>query len=70
MTTSPSHRQRRVIGSQRRTLEIGVSSKKSPSPNMMNATQNNHYWLRQNPWIRTLNKTLMHINKGVIITLA
>jgi hypothetical protein len=45
-TTSPSHQQRRVMGSQRRTLESGVSSTKSLGTILMNVTPNNHCWLR------------------------
>jgi hypothetical protein len=47
--TSPIHQQIRVMGSQRRTLENGVSSTKSLGKILMNVTPNNHCWLRRNP---------------------
>jgi hypothetical protein len=37
-TTSPIHMQTRLMGSQIRTLESGVSSTKSPSTTLMNTT--------------------------------
>jgi hypothetical protein len=45
-TTSSSHKQRRVTGSQRRTLKSGASSTKSVGTTLMNITPNIHWWLR------------------------
>jgi hypothetical protein len=44
--TNPRSKQRRVMGSQIRTLESGSISTKSPGTTPMNVAQNNHYWLR------------------------
>jgi hypothetical protein len=44
LKTSPSHRKRRVTGRQRRTLENGVISTKSPGTTPMNVAQNSHWW--------------------------
>jgi hypothetical protein len=41
-TTIQSRRKRRVMIIQRRTLENGVSSTRSPSTTMLNVTQNSH----------------------------
>jgi hypothetical protein len=54
--TSPSHMKRRVTGRQRRTLENGAVSIKSPGTTPMNVSQNNHWWLRS----KTRNRTLIH----------
>jgi hypothetical protein len=45
--TSPSHRKRRVMGRQRRTLEDGVIYTKSPGKTPMNVARNNHWWRDQ-----------------------
>ena len=52
--TSPSHRKRRITGRQRRTLENGAISTKSPGTTPMNVTQNNHWWLISKTRSRTL----------------
>jgi hypothetical protein len=41
-----NHQQRRVMESQRRTLEYGASSTKSLGTILMNVSLNNHCWLR------------------------
>jgi hypothetical protein len=41
--TSPSHRKRRVTGRQRRTLENGAISTKSPGTTPTNVAQNSHW---------------------------
>jgi hypothetical protein len=51
--TSPRYRKRRVTGRQRRTLENGVISTKSPGTTLMNVAQNSHWWSRSKT--RTLN---------------
>jgi hypothetical protein len=52
--TSPRHRKIRVMGRQRRTLENGVISTKSPGTTSMNVTQNSHWWSRSKTRRRTL----------------
>jgi hypothetical protein len=52
--TSPSHRKRRVMGRQRRTLENGAISTKSPGTTPMNVAQNSHWWPRSKTRSRTL----------------
>jgi hypothetical protein len=47
--TNPSHQQRRVMGSQRRILENGVSSTKSLVTTLMNVAPNSRCWMKQNP---------------------
>jgi hypothetical protein len=44
LKTSPSHRKRRVTRRQRRTLENGAISIKSPGTTPMNVAQNSHWW--------------------------
>jgi hypothetical protein len=44
--TNPIHQQRRVMGSRRRKMDSGVSSKKSLGTTLMNATPKNNFWLR------------------------
>jgi hypothetical protein len=57
--TSPSHRKRRVTGRQRRTLENGVISTKSPGTTPMNVAQNSHWWPRSKTRSRTLIQNLI-----------
>ena len=52
--TSPSHRKRRVTGRQRRTLENGAISTKSPGTTPINVAQNSHWWLRSKTRSQTL----------------
>jgi hypothetical protein len=54
--TIPSHRNGRVMGRQRRTLENGAISIKSPGTTPMNFTQNSHWWPRS----KTRSRTLIH----------
>jgi hypothetical protein len=56
LKTHPSHGKRRVTEIQRRTLESGVISTKSPGTTLMNVTQNNHWWLKS----KTRSLTLIH----------
>jgi hypothetical protein len=42
--TIPSHRKRRVRKRQRRRLESGATSTKTPDTKPMNVTQNIHWW--------------------------
>jgi hypothetical protein len=57
--TSPRHRKRRVMGRQRRTLENGVISTKSPGTTPMNVAQNSHWWPRSKTRSRTLIQNLI-----------
>jgi hypothetical protein len=57
--TSPSNRKRRVTGRQRRTLENGVISTKSPGTTPMNVAQNSHWWPRSKTRSRTLIQNLI-----------
>jgi hypothetical protein len=57
--TSPSHRKRRVTGRQRRTLENGAISTKSPGTTPMNVAQNSHWWSRSKTRSRNLIKNLI-----------
>jgi hypothetical protein len=57
--TSPSHRKRRVTKRQRRTLENGVISTKSPGTTPMNVAQNSHCWPRSKTRSRTLIQNLI-----------
>jgi hypothetical protein len=57
--TSPSHRKRRVTERQRRTLENGVISTKSPGTTPMNVAQNSHWWPRSKTRSRTLIQNLI-----------
>jgi hypothetical protein len=52
--TNPSHRKRRVMGRQRRTLENGAISTKSHGTTPMNVVQNIHWWSRSKTRSRTL----------------
>jgi hypothetical protein len=61
--TIPSHQQRRVMGSRRRTLESGVSSTKSLGTILMNVTPNSHCWLRRKPQGQMLTQTLIQNQK-------
>jgi hypothetical protein len=56
---TPSHKEIRIIGSQRRTLESGASSKKSIGTTLINVAPNSHCLLRQNPHIWMLTMTLI-----------
>jgi len=42
------HKQRRVMGRQRKTLVSGASSKNSPGTTLMNVTRRSHWWSRLN----------------------
>jgi hypothetical protein len=55
LTTSPSHRKRRVTKIQRRTQENGVISTKSHGITPMNVTQNSHWC----PISNTRNRTVI-----------
>jgi hypothetical protein len=57
--TSPSHRKRRVTGRQRRTLENGAISTKSPGTTPMNVAQNSHWWPRSKTRSRTLIQNMI-----------
>ena len=50
------HMKRRVMGRQRRTLENGVISTKSPGTTPMNVTRNSHWW----PISKTRSRNLIH----------
>jgi hypothetical protein len=56
LITNASHRKRRVMGRQRRTLENGVISTKSLGTTPMNVAQNIHWWPRS----KTSSQTLIH----------
>jgi hypothetical protein len=55
----PSHRKRRVMGRQRRTLENGVISTKALGTTPMNVSQNSHWWSKSNTRSRTLIRNLI-----------
>jgi hypothetical protein len=59
LKTSLSHRKRRVMGRQRRTLENGAISTKVPGTTPMNVTQNSHWWPRSKTRSRTLIQNLI-----------
>jgi hypothetical protein len=58
LTTSPSHRKRRVIGRQR-TLKNDVISTKAPGTTPMNFAQNTHWWPRSKTRSQTLIQKLI-----------
>ena len=59
-TTGLSHKQRRTMGRQRKTLGSGASSIRSPNIKPLNVSQSSHWWSRYNPidqmWDQTLNR--------------
>jgi hypothetical protein len=59
LNTNPSHRKRRVTGRQRRTLENGAISSKSPGTTSMNVAQNSHWWPRSKTRSQTLIQNMI-----------
>jgi hypothetical protein len=57
--TIPRNRKIRVMGRQRRILENGASSTKSPGTTLMNVAQNSHWWPRSKTKSRTLIQNLI-----------
>jgi hypothetical protein len=56
---SQSHRKGSVMQRQRRTLESGAISTKSPGKTLMNVSQKCHWWLRSKKKIQTLIQNLI-----------
>jgi hypothetical protein len=59
LKTSPRHRKGRVTGRQRRKLENGAISTKSPGTTPTNVAQNSHWWLRSKTRSQTLIQNLI-----------
>jgi hypothetical protein len=61
--TNPSRNKRRVMRSQRRTLESGVSSTKFSGTTLMNVAQNSHCWSSLKKNKRTMSWNLIQSRK-------
>jgi hypothetical protein len=59
LKTTPSHRKRRDMRIQRRTLKNGLISTKSPGTTPMNDAQNSHWWPRSKTRSRILIQNLI-----------